>query len=308
MKNLNESPHIPVLYNEVINAFKDIKDGIFVDCTLGYSGHSHGMLQNYNNINLIGIDRDIEALEYSKKRLKDYLSRVTFLRGSFSQRLKEIDFSNLSGLLADFGVSSLQLDKEDRGFRFDSTLLDMRMDQSNPFSAKDLINSYSQSELERIFKEYGEAKEYKKVASAIVKSREVKTITSNKELSDIISKNCHKKGKTHPATQYFQAIRIEVNSELLEITKLLDILEEKKPKGAIISLITFHSLEDRIVKNRFKKWSQKCTCPNDIMRCVCGNDNNLGKIVNKKPITATDKELKANPRSRSAKLRIFKFK
>jgi len=305
---MTNAPHIPVLLNEVINSFKDIGNGDFIDCTLGYAGHSFEMLKKYPNINLIGIDRDDEALAFSKKRLEAFKDRVTLLKGSFSQKLKEIDFTNTTALLADFGVSSLQLDKEDRGFRFDSQSLDMRMDQNSSFSAKDVVNSYTQDELERIFREFGEVREAKKVANAICKYRKDKTIKSNIELANIIEKNVYKKGKIHPATLYFQAIRIEVNHELDEIKELLNILETKKPKNATIALITFHSLEDRLVKKKFKEWSKKCICPNNAIRCTCGNNNNLGVELNKKPITATKEEIKQNPRSRSAKLRIFKFK
>jgi len=305
---MTNTPHIPVLLNEVINSFKDIGNGDFIDCTLGYAGHSFEMLKKYPNINLIGIDRDDEALAFSKKRLEAFKDRVTLLKGSFSQKLKEIDFTNTTALLADFGVSSLQLDKEDRGFRFDSQSLDMRMDQNSSFSAKDVVNSYTQDELERIFREFGEVREAKKVANAICKYRKDKTIKSNIELANIIEKNVYKKGKIHPATLYFQAIRIEVNHELDEIKELLNILETKKPKNATIALITFHSLEDRLVKKKFKEWSKKCICPNSAIRCTCGNNNNLGVELNKKPITATKEEIKQNPRSRSAKLRVFKFK
>ena len=220
----------------------------------------------------------------------------------------EIDFSNVVAVLADFGVSSLQLDKKERGFSFDSTKLDMRMDTNNPFSAYDVINGYSKKQLEKIFREFGEIKEAKKLALAIVNERANKAIESNLELAKIVEKVIKKKGKTHPATQAFQAVRIEVNQELEEIKSLLDILEEKKPKGAIVSLITFHSLEDRLVKQRFKKWSKSCICPPEFMKCACGNNNHLGKELNKKPITASADEIKKNPRSRSAKLRSFKFK
>jgi len=304
----DNSPHIPVLLNEVLNSFNDIKNGIFIDCTLGYGGHSIAMLEKYNKINLIGIDRDIEALNFSKEHLKNYKDRIAFKKGSFSSVLKKLDFSNVAGLLADFGVSSLQLDKLDRGFSFDSDTLDMRMDQSSSFSAKELVNSYSVNELERIFREFGEIKEAKKLAHAIVDYKRTKEIQSSKELAAIIAKNVYKKGKIHPATQAFQAIRIEVNKELEEIVSLLDTLEEAKPKGAIISLITFHSLEDRLVKQRFRKWAKTCICPPGIMRCACGNNNNLGKELSRKAIVATSREQKINPRSRSAKLRIFKFK
>jgi len=308
VQNSSNSPHIPVLLNEVLKSFNNVKDGIFIDCTIGYAGHSYEILKRYPNLSLIGIDKDSEALEFSKNRLKDFKNRVTLLKGSFSQKLKEINFDNVVALLADFGVSSLQLDKEERGFKFDSSKLDMRMDQNSPFSAYDVVNSYSQEQLEQIFKEFGEIKEARKLAAAIVKQRTTKPIESNIELSKLIEKIIKKKGKTHPATQAFQAIRIEVNKELEEIKTLLDILETKKPKGAIVSLITFHSLEDRLVKQRFKKWSKSCICPPEFMKCECGNNNNLGKELNKKPIVATTEEIKYNPRSRSAKLRSFKFK
>jgi len=304
----NNLPHIPVLLNETINSFKDIKEGIFVDCTLGYGGHSVKTLKNYPHINLIGIDRDLEAINFSKERLKEFKDRVKFLHGPFSQKIKEIDFSKVTGLLADFGVSSLQFDKLNRGFSFDSEVLDMRMDQTSDFSAKEVVNFYPQNRLEKIFKDYGEVKNAKKIANAIVNYRANKKINSAKELADLIAKNSPKKGKIHPATLVFQAIRIEVNKELDEITTLLDFLEEKKPKGAIVSFITFHSLEDRLIKNRFKKWAKSCICPQDNIKCICGNNNELGVILNKKPITASKDEIAQNPRSRSAKLRSFKFK
>jgi len=304
----SNSPHIPVLLNEVLNSFSNVKSGIYIDCTLGYGGHAFEILKRYKNLKLIGIDRDIEAINFSKKRLEPFKDRVEFIQGSFSEVLKSIDFSNVSALLADFGVSSLQLDKLDRGFSFDSDILDMRMDQNSSFSAKDLVNSYSKESLEKIFKDFGEIREARKLADAIVKYRENRVINSSKELASIVSKVVYKKGKTHPATLAFQAIRIEVNKELEEIISLLNTLEQKRPKGAIVSLITFHSLEDRLVKQRFKLWSKKCICPPDIMRCVCGNDNNLGELVTKKAISATQEEIKQNPRSRSAKLRVFKFK
>jgi len=301
-------PHIPVLLEETITAFKGIKEGVFVDCTLGYAGHSSEILKRYPKLQLIGIDRDDEALAFSKERLSSFAHRVELKKGSFSEVIQTIDFSKVTGLLADFGVSSLQLDKLERGFSFYSSTLDMRMDQSSPFSAKELINSYSLEELSRLFREFGEIKEAKKLASAIIKQRAIKPIKSSLELAELISKVIKKKGKTHPATQAFQAIRMEVNKELSEISKLLDTLETKRPKGAIIALITFHSLEDRLIKQRFRKWSKKCICPNGIMRCECGNNNNLGVELNKKPITASKEELATNPRSRSAKLRVFQFK
>ncbi len=305
---MESSPHIPVLLNEVLKSFEDIKEGVFVDCTLGFAGHSYEILKNHPGLKLIGIDRDEEALNFSRKKLAPFKERITLLKGSFSQRVKEIDFESVTALLADFGVSSLQLDSKERGFSFESETLDMRMDKSAHFSAADVVNSYTPQQLEKIFREFGEVKEAKKVANAICKAREQEKITNSKKLAQIIADTIKKKGKTHPATQVFQAIRIEVNRELDEIVSLLDTLEEKKPKNGIIALITFHSLEDRLVKQRFKKWAKKCICPSGAMRCACGNNNNLGEELTKKPLTANSEELKTNPRSRSAKLRVFKFK
>ena len=308
MEKCQTAPHTPVLLNEVINGFNNINSGTFIDCTLGYAGHSFAILQNYPNIELIGIDRDDEALQFSAQRLKPFSNKVTLLKGSFSKQLRNTDFNNVTAILADFGVSSLQLDKKERGFNFESPTLDMRMDQTTHFSAYDVVNNYSQEMLEEIFKNYGETTEHKQVSKAIIEARRQKPIESNKELSQIILKCVRKKGKIHPATLYFQAIRIEVNRELEEINELLNILEEKRPKGAIIALITFHSLEDRLVKQRFRQWSKRCICPPNAIRCMCGNNNNLGKEMNKKPIVATKKEIEENPRSRSAKLRLFQFK
>jgi len=306
LKDTN-TPHIPVLLNEVVEYFSNLDSGAYIDCTLGYGGHSYNILKNNSNLSLIGIDRDKEAIEFSSNRLSSFKDRVTILQGSFSKVLNDIDFSNVVALLADFGVSSLQLDKADRGFSFNSNVLDMRMDQNSPFSAKNVVNEYSLEMLTQIFREYGEMRDAKKVASKIVSYREKKQISSSKELADIISLVSNKKSKIHPATLAFQAIRMEVNSELSEIKQLLDILEEKRVKNLLVALITFHSLEDRLVKQRFKKWATKCICPPNVYKCVCGNNNNLGNIITKKPIIASKEEIAQNPRSRSAKLRIFRF-
>jgi len=301
-------PHIPVLLEEVITHFRKLEDGNYIDCTLGYGGHAFNILKENSKLKLIGIDRDIEAIEFSTKRLSIYKDRVSIKKGAFSQVLKELNFDGSVGLLADFGVSSLQLDKESRGFNFNSDTLDMRMDQTSSFSAENVVNEYSEEMLTEIFKEFGEMRDAKRVASKIVQARAKNKITSSKELAEIISSVAFKKGKIHPATLAFQAIRMEVNSELSEITQLLDILEEVKPKNLLVALITFHSLEDRLVKQRFKKWATKCICPPNVLKCMCGNSNNLGNIITKKPIIATQQEIKINPRSRSAKLRIFRFK
>jgi 16S rRNA (cytosine1402-N4)-methyltransferase len=304
-----EIPHIPVLKDEVIDSFKDVSDGYICDCTTGFAGHSQALLDAYPNIKLICNDKDIQALEFSKKRLEKYQDRVIFVHGTFSELFENevIKDKNIVGVLADIGVSSLQLDNKDRGFGFESETLDMRMNQSQQFCAKDVVNSYTVTELERIFKEYGEIREYKKVAKLIIDERKNNKFTSSKQLADFLGRNLSK-GKIHPATLAFQAIRIEVNSELEELEVLLNSIRNANLQDCIVSIISFHSLEDKIVKNRFKEWANRCICPKDVFRCECGNNNAYGKVLTKKPIVATNKEIKSNPRSRSAKLRVFHCK
>jgi 16S rRNA (cytosine1402-N4)-methyltransferase len=300
---LQDIPHIPVLYNEVLDCFKEIKTGYIIDCTTGYAGHSSGLLNQNSSVQLICNDQDDEALEFSKKRLKDFEKRVEFNKGNFEDIIKKFEDYPIRGILADIGVSSLQLDKLDRGFSFNSKNLDMRMNQNQILDASTVVNSYSQVELENIFKEYGEIREYKKVASLIVQNR---PFYSAKELADFFY-NKLPKGKIHPATLIFQAIRIEVNDELGVLDRLFKSMEEAKLKDCIVAIISFHSLEDRVVKNYFKKWSENCICPKDAFRCECGKNHSLGEIITKKPIIATNFEIKQNPRSRSAKLRVFRF-
>ena len=296
-------PHIPVLYNEVLDCFKDINKGYIIDCTTGYAGHSSGLLNQNSSVKLICNDQDDEALNFSKNRLKDFENRVEFNKGNFENIIKKFEDYPIRGILADIGVSSLQLDKLDRGFSFNSKNLDMRMNQNQILDASTVVNSYSQVELENIFKEYGEIREYKKVASLIVQNR---PFYSAKELAEFFY-NKLPKGKIHPATLIFQAIRIEVNDELGVLDRLFKSMEESKLKDCIVAIISFHSLEDRVVKNYFKKWSENCICPKDAFRCECGKNHSLGEIITKKPIIATNFEIKQNPRSRSAKLRVFRF-
>ncbi|MCF6201034.1 MAG: 16S rRNA (cytosine(1402)-N(4))-methyltransferase RsmH, partial [Hydrogenimonas sp.] len=272
--------------------------------------HSEAILKRFSDIKLIGIDRDPEAIAYCKERFESFEDRFEAMEGRFSQLLatlleREMD---ICGILADFGVSSLQLDKKERGFSFESDNLDMRMDSKAKLTAYEVVNSYPQEELERIFREYGEQKAYKRAAKAVVEARNIKPIESGKELSEIFGRVLRKRGRTNPATTLFQAIRIEVNDELGEIERLLDALESRPPKGAVVGLITFHSLEDRLVKRRFKEWSRSCVCPPEAFRCQCGGDHALGNMSVKKPLTAAEEEIAANPRSRSAKLRCFRFK
>ncbi len=303
-----QTPHIPVLLDEVLASFKDVGEGYFVDCTLGYAGHSSEMLAKYENIKHIGIDRDDEALAFSKKRLEPFEGRSTLYKGTFATVFPTLKEEPILAVLADFGVSSLQLDKMERGFSFNSETLDMRMDASSPLSAYEVVNEYPQDKLEYIFDTYGEVRSYRKLAGAVVEARAKAPIKSAKELSEIAKSVIPAGGKIHPATLMFQAIRIEVNNELGEIEGLLDALEAKHTKGEVVSLISFHSLEDRLVKNRFKKWSNACICDPQAMRCTCGKNHAIGKAFSSKPVTATKEELKINPRSRSAKLRSFRFK
>jgi 16S rRNA (cytosine1402-N4)-methyltransferase len=303
-----KTPHIPVLLDEVLESFKDVGEGYFVDCTLGYAGHSSEMLVKYENLKHIGIDRDDEALAFSKKRLAPFDGRTTLYKGTFANVFPTLKEVPILAVLADFGVSSLQLDKMERGFSFNSETLDMRMDASSPLSAYEVVNEYPQDKLEYIFDAYGEVRSYRKLAGAVLEARAKAPISSAKELSEIAKMVIPPGGKIHPATLMFQAIRIEVNNELGEIEGLLDALEVKHAKGEVVSLISFHSLEDRLVKNRFKKWSTACICDSQAMRCTCGKNHAIGKALSSKPVTATKEELKINPRSRSAKLRSFRFK
>lgn len=301
-------PHIPVLYREVISAFENIESGIIIDCTMGYGGHSSMILEANPNIKLIAIDQDQTAIDFSTERLAKYGDRVSIRKGRFSNVIKEIleEFGadEIKGLLADIGVSSLQLDHKERGFSYESENLDMRMDKDAPLSAEVVVNTYSQDELEHIILEYGELRNYKKLASNIVKNR---PFISAKELSDTLKNDLPRGKNIHPATLLMQAIRIEVNNELGELKSLLSSLENAGLNAAKIAIISFHSLEDRIVKQEFLKWSKSCICPEQAFRCECGNNHSLGKIITRKPLMAKDDELKENVRSRSAKMRVFQM-
>jgi len=301
-----KSPHIPVLRDEIIELFSDVDGGYIVDCTVGYGGHSEAILSANPNINMICIDQDEEAINFSKERLKKFGDRVQFAKGRFSEVIGEFDNYDIRAILADIGVSSLQLDKKSRGFSFMSESLDMRMDSNSPLDASIVVNSYSQKDLEKIFREYGEVREYKKMASLIVLERLKKPFESAKELSDFLSKHFYAK-KIHPATLAFQAIRIEVNNELGELKTLLQKVKNLQLNKCLVAIISFHSLEDRIVKQSFKEWSNSCICPPEAMRCLCGGDHQIGRVISKKPIIPTGEEIARNPRSRSSKLRVFKI-
>jgi 16S rRNA (cytosine1402-N4)-methyltransferase len=301
-------PHIPVLLNEVLHCFEAMpREGVFIDCTLGYGGHSEAILKKFPDIRLIGIDQDPEAIAFATRRLAPFGARFEARRGRFSQLLPELLDLPVCGVLADFGVSSLQLDEKRRGFSFLSENLDMRMNPDATLSAYEVVNNWPQEALERIFREYAEERAWRKAARAVVQAREKKPIESGIELSEVLGRVSPKRGKTNPATALFQAIRIAVNDELGEIERLLDALEKKPPRGAVVGLITFHSLEDRLVKQRFRKWSTSCICPPEAFRCTCGNNHAIGEPLSRKPISASAEEIEKNPRSRSAKLRCFRF-
>lgn len=304
---MSEIPHIPVLYREVVEAFAPCETGIIVDCTLGYGGHTSLLLDASPAGMLIGIDQDPTAIAFSMKRLQSYGERIEIRQGRFSAVIKDLlaeKMTQICGVLADIGVSSLQLDIRERGFSYESDCLDMRMNPDSPLSAYEVVNEYSQADLERILRDYGEVTNARVVAETIVKKR---PFESAKELSNAIFHLMPKGKKIHPSTLVMQGIRIEVNDELGELTRLLDAIENSSLQRLRIGIITFHSLEDRIVKQRFAQWTKNCICPDDAMRCTCGNNHSIGKVVTKKPLSAQEDELRANPRSRSAKLRIFQI-
>lgn len=303
--------HTSVLLFECIESL-NIRDGFtYVDCTAGGGGHSLEIAKRMGpNSRLICFDRDKNAIAAATERLKDYLDRVTFVNDNFSSLgsvLREMKVDNLGGVLADLGCSSHQFDVPERGFSYmHDALLDMRMDTDAPLSAYNVVNEYSENDLKRIIYDYGEERFAQKIASAICRSRSEKPIKTTKQLSDIIKGAIPPASRAdgpHPAKRTFQAIRIEVNAELDAITPVIKAAASNLNESGRIAIISFHSLEDRIVKQTYKELSRGCTCPRDFPVCVCGNKP-LIKEVTKKPILPTMEELTDNPRSRSAKLRV----
>ena len=307
-----EFAHVPVLLEECMEGLLLKDGGIFVDGTIGGAGHSSEILKRTKNSTLVGIDRDTEALEASKKRLSEFGDRVVLVHSNFNN-IREVAEAqgvdgNVDGILIDLGVSSYQLDNESRGFsfRFDSPL-DMRMDQSSDgINASDVVNNYSESELKRIFKEYGEERFAGNIARKICNVRQQKPIQTTFELRDIILSSVPRykghDGKSN-VTRVFQAIRIEVNNELGGLEKAIRDAASVLKAGGRIAIISFHSLEDRIVKNTFKDMACDCVCPHDFPICVCDHRATM-KIITNHPITANDAELVQNSRSASAKLRV----
>ncbi|MBR2715227.1 MAG: 16S rRNA (cytosine(1402)-N(4))-methyltransferase RsmH [Ruminococcus sp.] len=299
--------HIPVLLNETVDGLSIKENGIYVDGTAGGGGHSAEILKHLKNGKLISIDQDPDAIRHVTKRFKDDPNSI-IVKGNFGD-MKELlnarEIFCVDGVLLDIGVSSHQLDTSERGFSFhEDAPLDMRMSQSGD-SAADLVNTLEYSELARIINNYGEEKYASSIAKNIVKSREEKPITTTLELAEIIKNSVPQKVRrdTHPARKTFQALRIAVNRELEVLERGLDDAFELLNKGGRLAVITFHSLEDRIVKQKMASWCVGCTCPKDFPVCVCGNKPKA-KLINRKPIIANADELEHNTRSRSAKLRV----
>ena len=305
-----EFKHVSVLLNECLQGLDIKENGIYVDCTLGGAGHSSEILKRLSeNGTLIGIDQDKDALSAARKKLEDY-QNVKYVHSNFyniDDILKKLEIKEVDGILMDLGVSSYQLDEGQRGFSYmKDAPLDMRMNRDNDFSAYDIVNTYSLEELHKIIKDYGEERFAKRVATFIVNKREEKPIESTLELVEIIKAAIPAKARRegpHPAKRTFQAIRIEVNSELKILNNAIEDGINRLSKGGRMAIITFHSLEDRIVKLKFRELADPCTCPKDFPICICGKKP-LVKLVSRKAIEPSDQEVQENPRSRSARLRI----
>ncbi len=302
--------HISVLYEESIAALQVRENGLYVDGTLGGGGHSYGILASNDTCRLIGIDRDSEAIAAASKRLERFGERFTAVNDNFSSIkniLSDLSVDKIDGALLDIGVSSYQLDNPERGFSYmHDAPLDMRMDAGSGKSARDVVNGYSCEELTRIFYEYGEEKWSKRVAEFICKRRAEKPLETTYELVDVIKAAIPAKARAeggHPAKRIFQAIRIEVNGELDALKTALSDFTDALKSGGRLAVITFHSLEDRMVKQEFARMSRGCTCPKEFPVCVCGNKPMI-KLVTRKPILPGSEESEKNPRSKSAKLRI----
>ncbi len=282
--------HKPVLLNEIVKFFENLNSRekkIFGDFTLGFGGHSEEILKNFPNVKIIGIDRDIESIKIAKERLSNFKDRIVYYHLNFSEFDKVLDVK-FDGVLLDLGVNSMQLISDERGFSFNSeSRLDMRMDRSQDLSAWDVVNYYPPQELERVFREYADVKYPKRIVQAIIKERQKKKIDTCKELNDIINSFLKRRGRINPATKFFQAIRIEVNNELGELKKFLEKIWNFLNIGARVAIISFHSLEDRIVKYAFKREGVN--------------------ILTKKPVTPDYEEIRQNPRARSAKLRVCEW-
>ncbi|MDY4205431.1 16S rRNA (cytosine(1402)-N(4))-methyltransferase RsmH [Porcincola intestinalis] len=307
-----EFQHKPVMLNEVIDSLKIRPEGTYVDGTLGGAGHSSQIARRLSGEGrLFGFDQDAAAIEAATRRLEPYKDRVSIIRSNYSEmreRLSELGVRSADGILLDLGVSSYQLDDAQRGFSYRADApLDMRMDQRQKLSAREVVNGYSIEELTRVIREYGEERFARNIAKHITAEREKKPIETTGELISIIKAAIPAKareGGGHPAKRTFQAIRIEVNRELDVLSNSLDGMIDLLADGGRICVITFHSLEDRIVKEAFRRNENPCTCPPEFPVCVCGKKSK-GHVITRKPIIPSEEETEENPRSKSAKLRVF---
>ena len=307
-----EFKHKSVLLYETVDELNIKPDGIYVDGTLGGGGHSYEIAKRLSGGGrLIGIDQDEDAIKAAGKRLEPYMDRVTIVRNNYCNMdkvLDELGIDKVDGIMLDLGVSSYQLDAADRGFTYNvDTALDMRMDQRQEITAKDIVNEYSEFDLYRIIRDYGEDRFAKNIAKHIVAARQEKPIETTFELNDIIRAAIPMKVRAtggHPSKRTYQAIRIELNKELEVLEDSIDMMIDRlKPEGRLC-IITFHSLEDRIVKIRFKNNENPCICPPSFPACVCGKVPK-GRVITRKPIVPTDEEINENSRSKSSKLRVF---
>ena len=307
-----EFKHISVLLDETIEELHIKPDGIYVDGTLGGGGHAYHVCQKLSEKGrYIGIDQDADAIAASTKRLEPFKDKVTIVRDNYVNMpkvLHDLGIEHVDGILLDLGVSSFQLDEKERGFTYrEDVPLDMRMDQRQKMTARDIVNEYSESELYRVIRDYGEDKFAKNIAKHIVAERRKNPIETTGQLNEIISHAIpmkFRKTSGHPSKRTFQAIRIELNHELDVLRESLDDMIEMLNPGGRICIITFHSLEDRIVKSAFRKNENPCTCPSHFPVCVCGKISK-GKVITRKPILPSEAETESNSRSKSAKLRIF---
>lgn len=310
-----EFSHKSVLLNETIDALQIRPEGIYVDGTLGGGGHSYEICKRLSGRGrLIGIDQDAAAIEAASQRLGEFQDRVTIIRSNYCEmkkQLNSIGVTSVDGIILDLGVSSYQLDTAERGFTYrEDVPLDMRMDQRQARTARDIVNDYSEMELYRIIRDYGEDKFAKNIAKHIVQYRQEKPLETTGELIQVIKAAIPAKVRAvggHPAKKTFQAIRIELNNELGVLKDSLDDMIDLLNDGGRLCIITFHSLEDRIVKNHFRTSENPCICPKEFPVCVCGRVSK-GKVVTRKPILPGEKELEENSRSKSAKLRVFERK